>query len=181
MEDDGFTTVRRSGRGRGSRHPRVPLNKKTSLKISYTSQASSRPRNGDATVEQRLQKVLAILETRRRQLVEEEGHSGKGKERSFVASWTGKHMFSVNRATADHSTMDFTLRVGLLPDQLAAIRSILRDPNDERETEPRFTRISCLGIGITSESRESQFQFVLLDLLKEAFEVSVPGRGKTKG
>lgn len=96
MEDDGFTTVRRSGRGRGNRHPRVPLNEKTSSKISYTSQASSRPRNGDATVEQRLDKVLAILENRRRQLLEEEGHSGKGKERSFVASWTGKHTSRVH-------------------------------------------------------------------------------------
>lgn len=67
-----------------------------------------------------------------------------------------------------------------LPDQLAAIKSILRDPHDNRETEPRFTRIICLGIGITSESRESQFQFVLLDMLKEAFEVSVSECRKTK-
>lgn len=68
----------------------------------------------------------------------------------------------------------------LNPDQLAAVKKILRDPHYHDESaststsQPRFTQIICLGIGITSESRESQFQFILLDMLKEAFEVSQP-------
>lgn len=42
-------------------------------------------------MEEKLGKVLAILETRKRQL---EGNSvGKGKETPFMDSWTGKHAF----------------------------------------------------------------------------------------
>ena len=101
MEDDGFTTVRRSGRGRGNRSPRAPLDHKTSSTISYTNQTTSRPRDRQPTTEQKLEKVLAILETRRRQLLEEEGNSGKGKDRSFVASWTGKQLNNFKCSNAD--------------------------------------------------------------------------------
>lgn len=60
--------------------------------MSYTTQDSSRTKTGDRTTEQKLVKVLAILETRKRQLLEEAGNGGKGKEKSFLASWTGKQI-----------------------------------------------------------------------------------------
>lgn len=62
-------------------------------------------------------------------------------------------------------------------DQISAVQSKLIGEDDTADLPtsvqvPLSIRIVCLGIGIVNESRESQFQFVLLDLLKEALGVS---------
>jgi hypothetical protein len=62
-------------------------------------------------------------------------------------------------------------------DQMSHVRSVLT--GDDDTSDPSTTcqtsipvQIVCLGIGIVNESRESQFQLVLLDMLREALEVS---------
>jgi hypothetical protein len=176
MDDDGFTTVRRSGRERGNRSLRGAHKEKKTSNMSYTIQEPSRTKTNALTTEQKLVKVLAILETRKRQLIEEAGNGGKGKEKSFLASWTGKQMCRTTRSYAERFCGTVLVAYEIIPDQLAAVKSVLRNPDVKTAssvtTEPRFSRIICLGIGITNESRESQFQFVLLDMLQEAFEVS---------
>lgn len=96
MDDDGFTTVRRTGRGRAYRPFQKPSKAKPSPQISYNTPTPIELGRGDITLEKKVGRVLAILETRKRQLEEKAGSGGKGKERSFVDTWTGKHGPSPN-------------------------------------------------------------------------------------
>lgn len=96
MDDDGFTTVQRTGRGRAYRPFQKPSKTKPSPQISYNTPTSLGSRRGDTALEEKLNKVLAILETRKRQLEDKAGSGGKGKEKSFVDSWMGKHGLSSN-------------------------------------------------------------------------------------
>lgn len=61
-------------------------------------------------------------------------------------------------------------------DQITSVRRIFQGEVDGAASSARSSRpmrIVCLGIGIVHESRESQFQFLLLDMLKEDLQVSL--------
>lgn len=61
-------------------------------------------------------------------------------------------------------------------DQIISVRRIFQGDLDGAASSARSSRpmrIVCLGIGIVHESRESQFQFLLLDMLKEDLQVSI--------
>lgn len=93
MDDDGFTTVRRTGRGRPARSDNKSGKTKPIAQIAYTTRATTGAARNGSTTEEKLDKVLAILETRRRQL--EDKACGKGKEKCFMESWAGRHTVSV--------------------------------------------------------------------------------------
>lgn len=145
---------------------------KPSPQISYNSLTLAGSRRDDTTLKGKLDKVLAILETRKRQLEEKSGGGGKGKEKSFVDSWTGKHDL-----LSDSHAFSVRLMGCTLVDQIRALQRIFNGDLDATASPPpsavRPMRIVCLGIGIVHESRESQFQFLLLDMLREALSVSL--------
>jgi hypothetical protein len=97
MEEEGFTIVRRTGRGRTSRSANKAGKAKQSPQISYNSRAPAESTRRDLTWEEKLDKVLAILDTRKRQLKDQSGTGGKGKDKSFMDSWTGKHVCVCSR------------------------------------------------------------------------------------
>lgn len=68
------------------------------------------------------------------------------------------------------------LTFATLLDQIAAVQSLFSGKHDDTastpsDSPPHPARIVCLGIGIVHESRESQFQFLLLDMIKQALQV----------
>ncbi|KAJ9123003.1 hypothetical protein QFC24_004042 [Naganishia onofrii] len=146
MDDDGFTIVK--SKGRTPRRQQSGRDKgKAVSRLAYDTRGQTSTFYGGSTSEDKLEKVLAILQTRRRQLLDDDQASGKGN--TFLKRWK---------------------------DQMSQVRSVLT--GDDDTSDPSTTcqtsmpvQIVCLGIGIVNESRESQFQLVLLDMLREALEI----------
>lgn len=91
MDEEGFVTVRRKGRSRTPRTSSKVSKEKQSPQILYITHVPSGSIRGELTSEQKLEKVLAVIETRKRQLEDESGYGGKVKDRLFMNSWTGTY------------------------------------------------------------------------------------------
>ncbi|KAJ9110109.1 hypothetical protein QFC19_001780 [Naganishia cerealis] len=86
MDNDGFTIVKRSHKSRASRPPPGGHSKGKSVpRLAYDTREQGKSTQTTATMEEKLEKLLAILQTRRRQLLEDEQGSGKGK--TFLKRW----------------------------------------------------------------------------------------------
>ncbi|KAJ9103157.1 hypothetical protein QFC21_002579 [Naganishia friedmannii] len=88
MDDDGFTTVKKSQKGRAPRRPPSgQANGKTVSRMAYDTRVRTSSSQKGLTLEDKLEKVLAILQTRRRQLLDDD--QGVGKGNTFLKRWKG--------------------------------------------------------------------------------------------
>lgn len=87
MDDDGFTIVKSKGRTPRRRQSGRDKGKAVS-RLAYDTRGQTSTFYGGSTSEDKLEKVLAILQTRRRQLLDDDQASGKGN--TFLKRWKGR-------------------------------------------------------------------------------------------
>lgn len=87
MNDDGFTIVKSKGRA-PRRPPSSQPKGKAVSRMAYETRGQRSTSQQGPSLEEKLEKVLAILQTRRRQLLDVD--QGVGKGTTFLKRWKGK-------------------------------------------------------------------------------------------